>query len=82
MVMGSGFVQQPRHLIVTVLLIGTSPGHHVRRRIAPSEVMEDSPEGLDTDAKGGSDSEKPERVIAIKPAAKTRYSKEMLVNLN
>jgi hypothetical protein len=61
MVMGSGFVQQPRHLIVTVLLIGTSPGHHVRRRIAPSEVMEDSPEGLDTDAKGGSDSEKPER---------------------
>jgi hypothetical protein len=44
--------------------------------------MEDSPEGLDTDVKGGSDSEKPERVIAIKPAAEIRYYKEMLVNLN
>ena len=38
---------------------------HVRRHIAPSDVMVSSSEGLDSGVKRGPDGEKPEEIIAI-----------------
>lgn len=51
---------------------------HVRRCSAPCEVMEVSPEGLDTVVKGGSDGKKPGEVITIKPVTETRYLRKYL----